>query len=717
MSNRLACSKKDSSCRVYTFPTNNMSKKMLNSQAVKLNGRKAIVQNNTRLQSIYETILKGDAVDNKKLLMTFRHTLYMRYFRAVVNCSVATDLVHRLTNMLHEIIAGLTQEEYNYVFNIVTVNTSTVTEVAPPGDLVVYVITRRLLNVSYFIALNLRDDFMFLHDHVYTFDLSDPSNLGTKFSLSLLQDGHTFSGVKYYGTPGTPGAQLALTLPKYINGFRMFVFNDLERYPGTNNINTVAYSNWGYCFTSINVLSANSPYTATLSNYIYQCMHPHSSLSVYEYKGPKYMINNYDNPSVLIELNPYRYQVSVGTYYLTVPKVYMATLLNKGQEQAISFVGILPEFKATKYIQQLSMAPGSPPDGSYNFYYETVQMTVYKPFTDALSFYCKDFGFMNAFGLINYSDACSEFARPPETLIYTTDLSLNYDFFGLARQSNVNYVANGPSLYMTFNNDTQSYYSTRRYGIYIGDYTLFGIPANRAITLLNYGKEDLVVITSRTPGATVKGVGPDGRIYTFYYGVVDFRICGNVGKLSIYSIYDGYMGGYGLFVYDPKFSNHTSYLDPLSIPTITELPANTTFDDPYTDPVYVPLLVTLTDTSTSLQTLYLPSTVIVYNEITFDMQNNIIINDNTPYNNQIKYTMTHGIYIFRAMGTYMTILNNQKELAVSCIGGLSKSKIGPDGNKYYYFRDVLVVYSYSRFGTVTLDIENKSSGLYLLAYI
>jgi hypothetical protein len=185
----------------------------------------------------------------------------------------------------------------------------------------------------------------------------------------------------------------------------------------------------------------------------------------------------------------------------------------------------------------------------------------------------------------------------------------------------------------------------------------------------------------------------------------------------MYSMFDGYMGCYGVFVYDSTFSNTNYYLDSRSVPNVDVVTPNvTTFNDVISYPVYTDLVAAFTDNTMAFAELYNPSYTIVYNYVTFDVTGNIILNGNIPYNNQLKYRMQPGIYVFNAIGSYMTVLNKNKEDYIKSMGSVSSLNVASDGNTYRYYGNVLVVYVYRPFGTITFEVFNQRPALYALMY-
>lgn len=706
----------DSKCNPSFKPfKNNISTKMIQAQMIRLNGRRGIPIINSRTETIYRDIYNMDFNTNKQMLITFQYVLYRRYFDAIANCSVGKDNVMKLNAMLEEIIASLTPEEYNRVFGIVIPPPPPQLVLNPITDYTFYVITRVTPTISYFIIKNIIPNFILEAGKKYTFDLSDPSNIGTKFALSYEKNTRPAPGLFYIETSGKPNGKLIYTVPRLLTNLQVYIYNDNDRDIETNRLLDSAYSIWGY----------NNPYIVTnvglyltfndVSRYLTQCVIQDSVLAVFESeRGPQYFINNNVNeaPNLFFRVNLYQYAVTYGTYYLYIPKFFDATLLNRGLEDCISFVGNTDK-KTTEYLDYISLATTNPPDGSYNFYSENVIMTVYKPFYKNISVYSKKFGFMRGMDMIKFSNDCE--GKPPKTFQYFTDLSLNYDFYGLCVQNKVNIVNN---TYITFN-DHLTYSPTRVYNLYLGVYTFF-IPETHPITILNRNKEDIVFIEDLSSNKFYLNSGPDGHVYKFYYGFLKMTIKGNFGYLSFCSFKNGYMGGYKIFGYDSRFENSISYPDPLSVPNITFLTSKTSFNDiNYYNPSYTNLLVHSTNLSLSSPILYRlireQSPTIIYNFITTNGGLNI---NGVTASVTSRFNLDIGIYIFSCIGQKMAIMNASIKTKISYTGGgIVTSSIAPDNNRYDYYSDYLIVYVYDKFGFASLDILGNVYGNYSLCYI
>ena len=812
-----SCNKKDNIClkSIYSYPSNQLSTKRL--QASMIRNHAKITYNNTRLKTIYNLMLAQDYVINRNLLFQYKYKLYTRYLRELIQGNITQETKQSLSNMLESLVSSLTPTEYIVVFELEPPPPKIIPDVIVDSTYTFYVIQRVMPNRSYFIFKNLTTDFLLEPLLFYTFDVSDPSNLNTKLSFS--EENYSsvpYRGVEYVSIPGTEGAKVILSIYKDITALQLYVYNTIEPIP-------VLRYNWGYSIENIMIRLDNSE-VQSVSNFLYLNARQYSNLSVYEYDGPKYSINDYLNPLVFLEFNQYRYTLTYGTYYLEIPKTYAATLLNKGYEKSVSFIGDSNK-KITEsiYGTQLATSTMSSQVGSFDFYYGRVQLTIHEPFDFSATFYSRSFGFMGGMNLIKFVetlDNVDNIITLPYTntikrgslirmngdtelkrqyglsmgiyrlniesttsvaflndgkedlfdILPTTSMVMTgpflapdgrmYPFYsgriqivvkgwfdtismctqtgysggykllayngysgpsntflyrslqsrkGLSFQ-NALYLYDNKSIY--FNDDHNTINPT--YGLYNGVYTIFNIPYHCPITLLNKNKESLVVLKSLT-NTTTFGTGPDGSVYTFYTGTLRITVNGNFGQMSLYTRFSGYMGGRGMFTYDPTFNNDLSYPDTRSIPVINPVVANTTFVDPLLTSVFANLRILMNgsvplDAATPYSDLY--TFPVLYNVVNFSTT--IAFNSEAPIPNK-KYLLKNGIYILDS-SNYITLLNAGND-SIKMIGILSQKSLASDGRSYQYFRgNTIAIYVYGNFGLCSLEALGGPLGNYILCH-
>ena len=789
----------------FSFPSNQMSTKMLQAQMIRTGTK--VTYNNSRIASIYSDMLSLNYETNRNMVIQYKYACYMRYFTNLLQGNIPQSTRTLLSQMLTTIVSGLSQEEYNDAFQIEPPTPPPLPKMTRDSGITFYVVNRITFSRKYFIFKNVPPDFLLDLYTYYTFDLSDPSNLNTKLSFSEdMNTGIPYQGIYYTATPGTPGSKLILNIYNDIKTLKLITFNDMPMQ------NYLKYS-WGYSMSGLLThLYTGKPQ----KNYLYYYVRQHSILSIYESAGAKYSINDAIEPILFTSLNNYRYNISYGTYYLDVPEFYAATLLNKGYEDCIAFVGDNDKTKLGN-VSDVGFVEGPPREGEYTFYSGIVKMIVYKPFPFHMSIYSRDFGFMGGAELFHFTEEPKEnlstdvitidkyktiAVRMTTMIRFNDDTStstrrkygLNYGTYRISIPSNVPiafmndgkedlfevaddtiatksgpYIAPDEKRYIFYTGElivkvkgnyekmsicTQQGYSggyqllaynpyagspipssykstqgisalrvqtpmtlykdpityetilnfndesTSKYGLYKGVYMIFDIPRECPITLLNRGKENLVTLESVYPNRTIEGIGPDDRLYTFYYGILKITVRGDFGFMSLYTLYQDYMGGYKKFSYGPYFDNSDSYPDPLSRPVLTTVASNTSFTETrITDRLSHSL--TLFDQDTTLEygnlwdRTYTTNVLYVDQKVTFSIDTSL----------RIRYNLMNGIYILNCGNHYITLLNQGKESFISLKGNLSRRAIASDGKEYtFYSGSMVALYVLDNFEIMSLEV-------------
>ena len=296
----------NSNC-VYNLQTNNLSKKMIISQMVNINN--SISYNNSRTNSYYITILSLDYDRNKQLLMELKYKLYIKYFNQFISCGKRNH--EPFYTMIDFILSHLTAEEYIIVYEIPP-------PILPPPIIPINEVTKifyiSVFN-SFFVLKNVINDYL-IPSNVYRFNLEDPSNLNTNFSLSTYKNSVPVKGLNYYGIPGTPGSNVTFTVP-YNIGYSLYVYNALSLDPYL----------WGYGI--IIPIKINPLYIVNSINI--NIPRPNSFLSIYENNGPKIFISNETSLPFTGNIN-FNYAFYYGTYYIKVPPIFSIALLNNSQK-------------------------------------------------------------------------------------------------------------------------------------------------------------------------------------------------------------------------------------------------------------------------------------------------------------------------------------------------------------------------------------------------
>ena len=645
---------------VYNLQQNGVSRKILISQMVR-NG-KSINYSNSQTATIYKTILSLDYDANKKLLLLLRYTLYMKYLGKLISCGKYNS--QQIYEMVDYILANLTPEEYKIVYNIIDEPPPPDADVILPITKIFYVVVD--INQSIFIIKNYTGDFM-VPNNAYEFNLEHPSNLNTKFCLSQEKTAIPVDGLVYNGIPGTSGANLIFTVPNLIT-YDLYIFNPLSFAPFS----------WGYANPFLAVLQAKKKYSSF--SFLPLSLQQQCSLSIYYNQSLKFCIQNTIIP--FITSSNYNYLLYYGTYYLQVPKIYTLALLNKGQEIGISYVGKIITSTTSEVF-------GTTNDGIYNFYYDTIVISVYESFTP-ISFYSLFYGYLSGQDSILFDSSAASDAQPA---IRTDHLFDSNGVEALYSQSRlyIDFTKNIMKLNTDLNYNTTS--SATKYGMYNGTYVFY---TSKYITFLNKGKENIFVINGIN---SVSGPGPDGITnYLFYKGVIQIRVLGDFYKMSLYTFDKGYCGGLYLLEYDSIFnaniphsyafnniSNTTLSDPPLIVYNITKELNPTTIDfrgingTTYNN---LPINYNIIQKDTSGRIVFTDmSNIDILNLISDYSQHKI------PYNSSTQYTMTKGTYVFFNMtGSFIAFMTKNKPVSASGtnVGSFYTSGTSPNGDKYTF---------------------------------
>jgi hypothetical protein len=655
---------------VYNFQQNGMSRKMLLSKMIQT-GR-SINYANSETETFYKIILSLDYVANKKLLLRLKYRLYNRYFNQLISCGKPN--LHAIIKMKDDIIANLTPEEYNIVFEI---NTDVIEEIV-----INTIITKTFyvtvdVNRKFFLIKNYNGEY-FRPNNSYEFNLEDPSNLNTRFCLSQRQNSVPINGLVYEGIPGTSGASVIFNAPNNIS-YNLYVFNSL-----TGSV-IEAYT-WGYGQPLLPVIDVNKN-IYTKSSYIPLSVEQKLSLSVYYNSALKFFIQTASIAFFTISSVNYNYLFYYGTYYIQVPKIYSLALLNKGQEYSIRYSGDINKSNTTNVI-------GTTNDGTYNFYYDTITITIYDAFTP-ISMYSQLYGYMSATDAIIFSPLAASLAKPEIRNDHVIDE------FGIEKvygQTKINIDFSNNSITLN-NNVTNS--NVTKYGVYNGTYIFY---TSEFITFLNKEKEDIFIVSGING---IVGPGPDGYTnYTFFSGVIQIKILGNFNKMSIYTFNKGYCNGLYILNYGNTYNTYLPHSYPFT--NIDKSILSETSPIVYTNSI--PLNSTTLDFigdngSTIVKSVERQS--INYNVILSDANNNIVFvdmsanadaagnivitrlsNNIIPYNSTTQYTMKKGTYVFfNLSGLFITFMTNNKPIIINDrynVGVYFTKGTSPNGDSYIF---------------------------------
>jgi hypothetical protein len=689
---------------VYNLQQNGLSRKTLISQIIQVG--QPINYANSNTANIYTTILSADYDSNRKLLFILKYKLYKKYLNQVISCGKYNS--HEILANVEKIISDLTTEEYNYVFEIVTKVDISENDVQREIDYTYYVTVDA--NRQFFLIKNYNGEYIRPH-YSYKFNLEDPTNLNTRFCISRTKNSIRIDGLVYSGVPGTPGAYVIFNAPLNIS-YLVYTYNALSTDP---------YS-WGYGQPFLPVLQVNQP-IYVFSSYIPIATQQKSELSIYYNDSVRFFIQTLGIAFFTTSSVNYNYLFYYGTYYLQVPKIYSIALLNKGQETSIQYKGDINKTSTSSIY-------GTTNDGIYNFYYDTVIISIYESFTP-ISMYSQLYGYLGSTNAINFHPDAISSAKPEIRYDHPIDENNIETVYG---QTKV-YIDFSNNV-MTLNNNVINSNIPTVYGVYNGTYIFY---TNEYIAFLNKDKEDIFIVSGVN---RIRGPGPDGNTnYDFYSGIIQVKILGNFNKLSMYTFNKGYCNGRYMLNYHKRYNNYLPHSYAFTNISITDLndPAPITYTDSmqlnsttrdFTDTILVVNGTTSGNPITSYNVIQNDNLGnIVFTQLTnsdVDSSGNLIpsriLNNKIPYSSTKQYTMTNGTYVFFNMSdyyiTFMTknksVTSNGKNVGVYYFIGTA-----PNGDEYIFNKSdstsiallkPIIVTVTGNFGYLSISTPNGYNG-------
>ena len=568
---------------------NNMSQKMMVSKMIQ--NRRSMSYHNSNVSMIYNKLIYRDSDVHRSLIFSLGYDVYTRYIKRIINNNSISFKQKQHVSYQSEL--AISELSNNDKINLgIIINESLVSEITAEDFLdkidKIFYVTVYKFGIQYsFIIKNFTKGFLFVPEKVYYFDLSDPSNFGHKFSLSITDNFIALPSTYYSNDkpPGTEGSFMIYAPTEIDNYYTFLIFNNVDgTYEPVKVMDTPFssenYTIYGYIYNPVilKMNYKNETKGSTLNeNYIrINCLGQNNIFTVTESKGPKILIGDEETikRSSLISLynRQVKYGFYYGTYLLTVPFNYRFTILNKNKEDLIVIEG--NEYEEDYVI-------GTDYDGSYNFYYGDIKIIVYGDF-GLLSIYTKQFGFIEGDDMFIFSNSCDTYSRPyyDEGTIYDNINNLE------CLHNQTSFTINNDILRIGFNDKSDEDISNNtslQYGLHDGQYMIFNIPRNNPIAFINYGKTEYFQYTGNSNFSYVS-IGPDSQKYTFYYGTVIIYVYGDFGEISIYGFYNGYIGSYKIFKYsdicdfNSKWEPDSGFLDTSSNYISSEIgPITSTF--------------------------------------------------------------------------------------------------------------------------------------------
>lgn len=674
--------------------TNNVSTRMLQAQMA--TKRKKISYNRSRDNTIINFIVENNSTKVKSLLFVLGVDVYVRYMKRIINSGQYTDAQKAsIESTYYTIYNNLTEGEQRRLGiyeetaeeKIETENETRTRLLAQSTDTYYcYAITNG--SSVYFIIKNFTNDEVLLPNNTYAFNLEHSSLTGTTLGLSEQKYTYTdTTGITLLGTPGSTDCYLFYEVPLTATNYVVYIYD--------KEISSVsAYNTYGYILGQIpvkinyNATGTNTKIVSSTNDVIISCAGANSNLKYVDRNGPKYYLQEVGTVYTGSLFDLYDENKQFGLYYGTYYIITNSTasnpfaLLNNGNTDNITYTGDeskKQEFSVTGVSDVL--------DGSYNFYYGTIQINVTGDF-GTCSFYSYKYGLNKMDNFFRFSDTCYE-----ETTSYTglTTQTISGTIEILWPQSRIYIPLDAGDYHIGLNTnndiDSESYSDSLQYALYNGQYVIYNIPEEHPIAFINDAVSDRFIY-SGVDSTRLTKLGPDDVLYNFYYGTIVIYVFGDFGDLTIYDYYYGFINSKNKLTYHASANiySHTQLWDPdYSYPTFGS-PDSTTY-----------LLDEVTVTKVELDN---------YPLLTVDGTSNIVLVEGGTFTTDEVYTLNTGTYVIRNVPElYPIALVNNGITSHITYDGYFPNKLtgtGPDGQTYDYYHGQVNVYVNSDFGEVSI---------------
>ena len=318
-----------------------------------------------------------------------------------------------------------------------------------------------------------------------------------------------------------------------------------------------------------------------------------------------------------------KHGIFVGTYTINnVPSTSPIAFMNSGLENKVAYTGT-----EIGGISQVN-------DVSYTFYYGTVSLYVFEPFTGGT--------YSDAYDqYLSYSVLNNGYSGGENKLVYY-DQNKSYSGFNYTiclNEQSISKIYDSDGNKITFNN-SGNYFGYKKYGLHIGRYRLLDVQLLEPIAILN---NDVSNVIQYSGDNLVTGTGPSGESVNFYYGNVDIQVTGDFGTVSLYSSNGSYVGGQNLLTFT-DFCETNGFV---------------------------------------IECLSLDSSMNIYG-------GKFSLNNHSSYNEYIRYGLTIGSYRITNIpnNQALTFINNDLSDSVIVTGDaidLCGNFQGPDGNNYNFY--------------------------------
>lgn len=309
-----------------------------------------------------------------------------------------------------------------------------------------------------------------------------------------------------------------------------------------------------------------------------------------EVEHPYTVFNILPNQSISHDINK-KYGLYNGQYMIfDIPESNPIAFINRGKTDYFKYFGV-----GSNVQYRLG-----PDNYMYPFYYGTIIIYVYGDF-GTISVYDFYNGYAGGKNLLIYTDICDYETNTiqAEDLIAQASTYVNEeedDYVELSTYNNHDFES-----YMFFNirsnkiiltdyereSDSFIHYDADgKFSLNVGTYVLLNVPETTPIAFLNKGIENKFEYNGYFPYSS-KSVGPDGLLYTFYYGNINITVHSDFGKLSIYTLktddpgsFGGFLNGRNLLVFSDDSTIGSAVLQNAQQSAFPQLVQNFTVEKP-----------------------------------------------------------------------------------------------------------------------------------------
>lgn len=284
-----------------------------------------------------------------------------------------------------------------------------------------------------------------------------------------------------------------------------------------------------------------------------ECLYPQSAVNFVEINEQPFVTLNNNNgnrqydPSII-------YGMYNGQYILkNVSEKHPIAFINSGKESHFHYFG-----DDSKMLTKIG-----PDNKPYKYYYDTVIIQIYGDF-GKVSIYDFYDGYCGGKYLLQYTDIC-EYESPwrPERAIMidpsNTDIveydntHVEFDISNILHYASFQISEHTGIKQIYIDNENMVDMSSIKYGLNHGNFVLMNVPQSSPIAFLNKGRENKFRYDGYFP-YKITSVGPDGLMYDFYYGHINLYVAGDFGRMSIYTLNDGFLNGRQMLIYN-KYAN------------------------------------------------------------------------------------------------------------------------------------------------------------------